>query len=61
MAGDGDEGFEWQVEGGIGTVTFCRPASLNSLTFQTYAELERLAWACQTDDAERRSPRFTGR
>jgi len=42
--------FDYQVQDGIGTVTFARPASLNSLTFEVYAELERLAWECQTDE-----------
>jgi enoyl-CoA hydratase/carnithine racemase len=46
-------GFDWRVEDGVGTVTFTRPDKLNSLTFEIYAELERLAWECQTDDAVR--------
>ena len=45
--------FEYRVEDGVGTVTFSRPDTLNSLTFEVYAELERLAWACQTDDPVR--------
>jgi enoyl-CoA hydratase/carnithine racemase len=45
--------FDYQVQDGVATVTFARPDSLNSLTFEVYAELERLAWACQTDDAVR--------
>jgi enoyl-CoA hydratase/carnithine racemase len=47
------KGFDYQVQDGIGTVTFTRPDKLNSLTFEVYAELERLAWECQTDDAVR--------
>jgi enoyl-CoA hydratase/carnithine racemase len=47
------ESFDYQVQEGVGTVTFARPDKLNSLTFEVYAELERLAWACQTDDAVR--------
>ncbi len=45
--------FDYQVRDGVGTVTFTRPRTLNSLTFEVYAELERLAWACQTDEAVR--------
>jgi enoyl-CoA hydratase/carnithine racemase len=45
--------FDWRVEEGIGTVTFARPATLNSLTFEVYAELEALAWRCQTDESVR--------
>ncbi len=43
--------LDYQVVDGIGTVTFIRPATLNSLTFEVYGELERLAWECQTDQA----------
>ena len=46
-------GFDYRVEEGIGTVTFTRPDTLNSLTFEIYAELERLAWECQTDEGVR--------
>lgn len=35
--------FEYRIEDGVGTVTFARPDTLNSLTFEVYAELERLA------------------
>ncbi len=45
--------FDYQVQDGVGTVTFTRPDKLNSLTFEVYAELERLAWDCQTDEAIR--------
>jgi enoyl-CoA hydratase/carnithine racemase len=45
--------FDYRVEDRVGTVTFARPETLNSLTFEVYAELERLALACQTDDAVR--------
>ena len=45
--------FDYRVDEGIGTVTFTRPDTLNSLTFEVYAELERLAVECQTDDAVR--------
>src|SRR5215510_14464360 len=44
-------GFDYRVEDGIATVTFARPDVLNSLTFEVYAELERLALDCQADDA----------
>lgn len=45
--------FDYRVEDGVATVTFTRPDKLNSLTFEVYGELERLAGACQTDDAVR--------
>jgi len=45
--------FDYEVRDGVATVTFARPDKLNSLTFETYAELERLAWTCQTDEAVR--------
>lgn len=45
--------FQYDVRDGIGTVTFTRPDTLNSLTFGVYAELERLVWACQADEAVR--------
>jgi enoyl-CoA hydratase/carnithine racemase len=45
--------FDYQVQDGVATVTFSRPDTLNSLTFGVYAELERLAFACRTDDAVR--------
>jgi enoyl-CoA hydratase/carnithine racemase len=45
--------FDYRVSDGVATVTFARPETLNSLTFEVYAELERLAWACQTDQAVR--------
>lgn len=45
--------FEWRVRDGVGTVTFTRPDTLNSLTFEVYAELERLFAECQTDEAVR--------
>jgi len=47
------QSFDYQVQDGVGTVTFSRPDKLNSLTFEVYAELERLAWECQTDEAIR--------
>jgi enoyl-CoA hydratase/carnithine racemase len=46
-------GFDFGIEQGIGTVTFTRPDTLNSLTFEVYAELERLARECQTDESVR--------
>ncbi len=49
----GYRSFDYRVEDRVATVTFARPDKLNSLTFEVYAELERLAWACQTDDAVR--------
>jgi len=45
--------FDYQVRDGVATVTFSRPETLNSLTFEVYGELERLGWALQTDDAVR--------
>ena len=45
--------FDLRVEDGVATVTFSRPDKLNSLTFEVYGELERLAGACQTDEAVR--------
>ena len=45
--------FAYQVRDGVGTVTFARPDTLNSLTFEVYGELERLAEACRTDDRVR--------
>jgi enoyl-CoA hydratase/carnithine racemase len=49
----GYSAFDYRVEDGVATVTFTRPDSLNSLTFDVYAQLERLAWVCQGDDAVR--------
>ncbi len=49
----GYRSFDYRVEDRVATVTFARPDKLNSLTFEVYAELERLAWACQTDEAVR--------
>jgi enoyl-CoA hydratase/carnithine racemase len=46
-------GFDYRIEDGIGTVTFTRPDVLNSLTFEVYAELERLALDCQSDESVR--------
>ena len=45
--------FDFQVHDGVATVTFARPDKLNSLTFEVYGELERLAWECQADDLVR--------
>jgi enoyl-CoA hydratase/carnithine racemase len=45
--------LDYRVEDGIGTVTFTRPDVLNSLTFEVYAELERLAVDCQADESVR--------
>src|SRR5262245_42369905 len=45
-----DRGFDYRVEDGVGTVTLTRPDTLNSLTFEVYAELDRLARECQSDD-----------
>ncbi len=46
-------GFDYRIEEGVGTVTFARPDTLNSLTFEVYAELGRLALECQTDEPVR--------
>jgi enoyl-CoA hydratase/carnithine racemase len=46
-------GFDYRIEDGVGTVTFIRPDVLNSLTFEVYAELERLALDCQSDESVR--------
>ena len=46
-------GFDYRIEDGVGTVTFARPEKLNSLTFEVYAELERVGVVCQTDEAVR--------
>jgi enoyl-CoA hydratase/carnithine racemase len=45
--------FDYRIEDGIGTVTFSRPDTLHSLTFEVYAELERLALECQSDESVR--------
>jgi enoyl-CoA hydratase/carnithine racemase len=45
--------FDYRVHDGVATVTFSRPDTLNSLTFEVYGELERLAWECQADDEVR--------
>ena len=45
--------LDYQVQDGVATVTFARPDKLNSLTFEVYAELERLAAECQSDEAVR--------
>jgi enoyl-CoA hydratase/carnithine racemase len=29
-------GFDYRIEGGVGTVTFARPGELNALTFEVY-------------------------
>ncbi len=47
------QAFDYRIEDGVGTVTFTRPDKLNSITFEVYAELERLTWATQTDEAVR--------
>ena len=46
-------GFDYRIEEGVGTVTFTRPDTLNSLTFEVYAELERLVRECQSDESVR--------
>ena len=46
-------GFDYRIEDRVGTVTFARPDTLNSLTFEVYAELERLALECQADESVR--------
>jgi enoyl-CoA hydratase/carnithine racemase len=40
---DTHRGFDYRVADGVGTVTFTHPDTLNSLTFEVCAELERLA------------------
>jgi enoyl-CoA hydratase/carnithine racemase len=42
--------FRWEEKGEIGTITFTRPDTLNSLTFEVYRELTDLFAALQTHD-----------
>ncbi len=34
-----ENGFRFELEGGVGTVVLSRPSRLNALTFETYHEL----------------------
>ncbi len=43
--------FGYQVQDGIGVVTFSRPDSLNSLTFKVYRDVEDLTWELRRDEA----------
>ncbi|MHC4490511.1 MAG: enoyl-CoA hydratase family protein [Planctomycetota bacterium] len=45
--------FDLAVSEGVGLVTFTRPKSLNSLTFEIYAELVRLFEGARRDDRYR--------
>ena len=45
--------LDYQVKDRVATVTFTRPDTLNSLTFEVYCELERLAWDLEADEAVR--------
>jgi enoyl-CoA hydratase/carnithine racemase len=49
----GPSAFDYRLDDGVGTVTFRRPERLNALTFEVYAELERLAADLRSDDAVR--------
>ncbi|MDO8691278.1 MAG: enoyl-CoA hydratase family protein [Dehalococcoidia bacterium] len=43
--------FDYQVQEGVGTITFIRPDTLNSLTLQIYAELGQATREIALDDA----------
>ncbi len=43
--------FGYEVQDGVGVVTFNRPDSLNSLTFKVYRDLEDLTWELRRDEA----------
>ena len=45
--------FRFEVKDRVGVITFTRPDTLNALTFEVYAELERLALECQSDESVR--------
>jgi enoyl-CoA hydratase/carnithine racemase len=42
LAGHQAQHFQWQVQGGVGTITLHRPERKNPLTFSAYAELRDL-------------------
>ncbi len=42
--------FRFEVDGQVGVITFTRPDTLNSLTFEVYRELTDLFAALQSDD-----------
>src|ERR1043165_3433146 len=43
--------FQYDVQDGVGTVTFDRPEVLNALTFEIYAQFRDLLEALRYDDA----------
>jgi len=45
--------FLYDIRDGIATITFNRPEVMNALTFEVYAQLERLFEDLRTDDAVR--------
>lgn len=45
--------FRFELDGGVGTITLSRPASLNSLTFEVYAELRDFLPALSAADEVR--------
>jgi len=47
----GYRSFVYEVDDGVATVRLNDPDRLNALTFQTYAELERLTRELAADDA----------
>lgn len=48
-----DYDFRFEIEDGVGVLTFDRPATLNSLTFAIYGQLERLFVDLESDDRVR--------
>jgi enoyl-CoA hydratase/carnithine racemase len=53
-----DQGFDFQFDvrdNGVAILTLDRPATLNSLTFEIYAQLEKLFVDLQTDDSSKPS------